>query len=96
MLAIILFFKFSLAYFPSVGDQRELCEEIVKVGQKIQDLSQRVAKLDNGKVYNMKNEEFEILKDCGIVEISQEKCPNIDLLTEYAEKQGVMLTDLGM
>ena len=50
----------------TVSSHKELCAEIIAMGKKVQDLSERVAKLDNGKVHTLTAADEELLEECGI------------------------------
>ena len=56
------------------------------MGKKVQDLSERVAKLDNGKIHTLSAAEEEVLDECGIQKEMELQCPNIDMISEFADR----------
>ena len=68
------------------GSQKELCAEIIVMGKKVQDLSERVAKLDNGKIHSLTPSDEELLEECGLQKEMEGQCPNIDIITEFADR----------
>ncbi len=72
--------------FVSVNLPRPLCQDILKTGSKIQNLSERMARLDLGKVYNLSPEESQILHECGLSQVPSDKCPNFDIISNIADR----------
>jgi hypothetical protein len=70
----------------TVSSQKELCSDIIVMGKKVQDLSERVAKLDNGKIHTLSAAEEEVLDECGIQKEMELQCPNIDMISEFADR----------
>ena len=78
--------KASLA--STVRSQKELCSEIIVMGKKVQDLSERVAKLDNGKIHELTAADEELLEECGLQKQMEDQCPksNIDIISNFADR----------
>jgi hypothetical protein len=78
----------------TVSSQKELCSDIIVMGKKVQDLSERVAKLDNGKIHTLSAAEEEVLDECGIQKEMELQCPNIDMISEFADRYVININHL--
>ena len=45
-----------------------------------------MAKLDNGKVHTLTAADEELLEECGIQKEMDHQCPNIDIISNYADR----------